>query len=154
MQTATLIHGTVKYAVDRIRETKNGQRVKAVITADSGEDIELWDYPGKTVHALKKGEKVALTHDGKRYLLIATSPQNGNGHQAAKPTAYEQARDKVVPHPSVQPEAVAPESPDVQEWFCIFLELRAAMPDCSEHTWRAAASTLFMARMKARCEEF
>jgi len=151
MATAQLFHGTVKFAAGiQPMQTTNGPRINVVITLDSGEDIKLWDNPGAAIQHLKKGQRVTLTHDGKRYLLIATSPaSNGNGQRHPTPGAIAQATPAMPP---AAPPSQEPESADVQEWVALFEEIRAALPNASETTWRAAANNLFSIRCRIRDE--
>lgn len=169
MQTATLIQATVKYAVDRIRQTKNGERVKAVVTpVGGGEDIELWDNPNGPVHYLKRGEQVTLTHDGRRYVLIATAPQSngqrppnaadglgiGNGRTVPNSYQAQPTPGAIAAATPAVPGAREPHSADVREWLSIYEELKAALPGSSEQTWRAAACTLMMIRCRLKLDEF
>lgn len=134
MQTATLIQAKVKYPVDRIRQTKNGDRVKAVATpANGGDDIELWDNPNGPVHFLKKGEAVTIAWDGKRYLLIGTTPQTGNGN------------GKTSPAPSAS-SAPTSASGDIREMVAIVQELLEELPELEDGAIASLAQSIFKYR--------
>ncbi len=140
MKTANLIPAKVKYPVDRIRKTKYGDRIKLVAARDDGgDDIELWDKPEAPIHYLSRGTPLQILWDGERYSLLAVPDQaNGNGHQ-----------DSSAPTPEVRAN-LSNLSVDVKEWIAIFEEIRLALPNAQESTWRAAASTIFIKRCEIR----
>ena len=140
MQQMHLVRATVKYpAQSTPRQTQYGPRINVVLTLPDGTEYKHWANPDDPVKWLKKGEEVQLFNDGRSYKLVAPLPQNGQ--QGATPAAI------AVATPAYPP-AREPRSVDVAEYVAIFNEIKTAMPDCSEQTWRAAASTLFMQRCK------
>jgi len=151
MKTAQLIQAKVKYPVDRIRKTKWGDKIKLVAARDDGgNDIDLWDIPGSALNYLPKGAPLQILFDGQRYTLLAVPDDpttNGNG-QPEKPHPTHPPTPGAVA--VATPATIPPKSADVKEWIAIFEELRAALPQAQESTWRAAASTLFMQRCKTR----
>lgn len=152
MKTATIIQAKVKYPVDRVRKTKYGDKIKLVAArADGGADVELWDIPGSALHYLPKGEPIQILFDGQRYTLLAlptdNQATNGNGHPDNPHPTHPPTPGAIA---LSTPASIPPKSADVKEWITIFEELRAALPQAQESTWRAAASTLFMQRCKAQ----
>ena len=141
MKTATLINGKVKFKAGTPKDFGNGERINIVVSAD-GKDIKVWGNPSDPIAYLQKGQDVTLAYDDKNYILIGTAdqPTNGNGHTSPEV----QAMATPVAHPA-KPALNA----DVKEWVAIFEEIKAALPQAQESTWRAAASTLFIQRCKS-----
>lgn len=150
MKTATLIRGKVKFKAGQPYTFKHGDRINIVVTPnDGGDDIRVYDAPGSPIAFLQKGEEISLLFDGKDYLLLETAdklptPTNGNGN-GHKPKPTTQPAPTPTPPPVERHPAL---SPDVIEWCNIFEEVKAAMPDAQESTWRAAASTIYIQRFK------
>lgn len=152
MKTATLIYGKVKYKAGKPKDYGNGERINIVVTPDSGgDDIKVWGNPGDAIAYLSKGDSVTLAHDGKSYTLLAVPDQatNGNGSPSSPHPTHPPTPGAVA---VATPASIPPKSADVQEWIAIFEELRAALPQAQEQTWRAAASTLFITRCRIRSD--
>ena len=156
MKTATLIKGKVKFKAGKPFTFKHGDRINIVVTPNGGgDDIKVWDAPGSPITFLQKGEEISLLFDGENYLMLETAdklpaPTNGNGHRPAVQAPTPTAPTPTAPTPTAPPprELHPALSPDVIEWVNIFEEIKAAMPDAQESTWRAAASTVFIQRFK------
>lgn len=158
--TITLITAIVKQPATLL-QTKWGEKLKAVVH-DGSRDIELWRKPNdSSLLSLAEGQELTLyakqatRQDGgsyTQYEIIGTgdrppsqpAPGNGNGNGHTPPGVTMQTP---VTHPT-KPALNA----DVKEWISIFDELRAALPQAQESTWRAAASTLFVQRLQIRAD--
>jgi len=159
--TITLITAIVKQPATLL-QTKWGEKLKAVVH-DGSRDIELWRKPNdSSLLSLAEGQgltlyaKQATRQDGgsyTQYEIIGTgdrppsqpAPGNGNGNGHIAPGV------RAMNTPIVHPAKTALDA-DVREWISIFEELRAALPQAQESTWRAAASTLFIQRLQVRAD--
>lgn len=153
--TITLIKATVKLPATTL-QTKWGEKMKATVN-DGTQDIELWRKPtDSSLQNLATGQQITLAaqsatrSDGTTYIKYEivgadnpAPPTNGNGH----PSPATQAMATPVAHPA-KPALNA----DVREWISIYEELKAAIPQAQESTWRAAASTLFIQRLQLRAD--
>ena len=155
MKTATLVKGKVKFKAGAPFSFKHGDRINVMVTPDNGgEDIRVYDNPGAPIQFLEKGDEISLLFDGTNYLMLETAdklptPTNGNGH--SQPSRGTTAMATPITHPSGTTPAPTIQralSPDVIEWVNIYEEIKAAMPDAQETTWRAAASTVFIQRFQ------
>ena len=152
MKTATLVKGKVKFKAGAPFSFKHGDRINVMVTPENGgEDIRVYDNPGSPIQFLEKGDEISLLFDGSNYLMLETAdklptPTNGNGH--SQPSRGSTAMATPITHASGTTPRHPALSPDVIEWVNIFEEVKAAMPDAQETTWRAAASTVFIQRFK------
>ena len=160
--TITLINAIVKQPATLLK-TQWGDKLKATVN-DGRQDIELWRKPtDSTLLNLTVGQQITMTakpaksssgNDYTQYDIVgASNPPsppaptngNGNGNGHTPPSPGVQAMATPVSHP-----AKSALNADVQEWIAIFDELKAALPQAQESTWRAAASTLFIQRLQVR----
>jgi hypothetical protein len=133
MKTAQLIDATVKYAVDRIRKTKYGDKIKLVATRnDNQTDIELWDKPEAPIHYLAKGQPIRLLWDGERYTLIGV-PES-NGHQERETPSVSQPDNQT----------------DIAEMIAIAQGLRRELREWSDLAIANLAQSIFKYRRDIR----
>ena len=160
--TITLITAIVKQPATLL-QTQWGEKLKATVN-DGRQDIELWRKPNdSSLLSLSLGQQVTMTakpatsSSGTAYTQydIVTAADrvspptngNGNGNGNGHIAPGVQAMNTPVAHPA-KPALNA----DVKEWISIFDELKAALPQAQESTWRAAASTLFIQRLQIRAD--
>ena len=163
--TITLITATVKQPATLL-QTQWGERLKVTVN-DGYKDIELWrKTTDSTLLNLTVGQQITMTakpatsssgNSYTQYDIVGSADRppsppaptngNGNGNGHTQPSPGVQAMQTPVAHPA-KPALNA----DVQEWISIFDELKAALPQAQESTWRAAASTLFIQRLQVRAD--
>ena len=161
--TITLITATVKQPATLLK-TRWGEKYKAVLH-DGNQDIEIWKkHNDLSLLGLAAGQQITLAaqpatrQDGSSYMqyeIVGSAdrppsppaPTNGNGNGCGHtpPSPGRSSDGNPGSHPA-KPALNA----DVQEWIAIFDELKAALPQAQESTWRAAASTLFIQRLQVR----
>lgn len=73
----TLTIAKVKYTAGKIIATKFGDRINAVLTTNSGEDVTVWGNPGSDIAQLKKGDLVQLLDtDGSGHWKVVSLPDS------------------------------------------------------------------------------
>lgn len=140
----SLYAGKVKFAAGQTPlQTQYGPRINAVITLEqTGEDIKLWGNPGSAIAHLKKGETISVAQNEKGQWQLASLPAAPAEPQAAPgdaPTATTQQQTR-------QQQTT---DEDVRQWVRLYTQVKENLPEAGETTWRSAASTLFISRVKS-----
>jgi hypothetical protein len=147
-----LYAGKVKFAAGQTPlQTQYGPRINAVVTLEqTGEDIKLWGNPGSAIAHLRKGETISVAQNEKGQWQLASLPAAPAQPQAAPndpPTATTQPQTAPSNAPTTQPQTTLDE--DVRQWIRLYTQVKENLPEAGETTWRSAASTLFINRVKS-----